>query len=435
MQVSVESTGTLGRKLKVTVPAERVEEEYQGRIKRLSRQVKLDGFRPGKVPVKVVEAKYGAQVMDEIAGDLIQNTYREAVGKEGLTPAGGPRITDGGAPERGKEFAYTCEFDIYPEVQHTDLAGEKIMQPVCEINGADVDRTIESLRKQRISWNVVEREAKTGDQVIIDFLGKIDGEPFPGGKAEDFSLELGSNSFIGGFEDGLIGAKAGDSPELPLKFPADYNAEHLAGKDAIFEVTVKAVNEGVLPEVDDEFIKTLGVEAGSADELQEQVRDNLGREAAQRTRALLNQRVFDAIVARNPIEVPEALVTEELNHLGQRRAAQMGQKDGGANLVTEADLPAARRQVTIGLIFSALMDKEKLEVDQDKVRARVEEMAGEYDDKAAFVSWFHSEPTRLREVEGMVLEEMIVAKLLEGATLTEESVNFQDLVKMASTQR
>lgn len=437
MQVSVESTGELGRKLKITVPAERVEQEFQGRLARLAKQVKLDGFRKGKVPMKVVEARYGEQVMGEIATDLIQSTYREAVGQEGLAPAGGPKI-DGGTPERGKEFEYTASFEIYPAVKETTLGGDKLLKPVYEISEADVAHTLESIRKQRTVWSIVEREAKMGDQLVIDFLGKIDNEPFAGGKAEDFALELGSGSFIPGFEEGLVGIKAGDEIKLPVKFPGDYHAEQLAGKDAVFEVKVKAVNEGRLPEVDAEFIAGLGVKADDAEGLNKQIRENLEREAGQRSRSLLNKRVFDAIVARNPLEVPEALVNDELLRMGQMRAAQLGQQTGQKldpkNFIAEADIPAAKRQVTIGLIFSALMEKEKLEVDEARVKARIEDMAGEYEDTDAFVRWFYSEPARLREVEGLVLEELIVAKLLEGATIEEEKMDFQTLVKTTSAR-
>jgi trigger factor len=208
MQVSVENTSTLGRRIKVTVPAERVEQEFSARIKRLSAQVKLPGFRPGKIPAKVMEKKFGGQVMGEIAGDLIQSTFQEAVGQESLRPAGGPKI-EPGKPERGQQFEYTAEFEVYPELKGIGITGVKIQKPVCIISEEDIDTTIETLRKQRVSWADIAREAKQGDQVVLDFIGKIDGEAFEGGTASDFALELGSGSFIPGFEDGLVGAKAG----------------------------------------------------------------------------------------------------------------------------------------------------------------------------------------------------------------------------------
>ena len=295
MQVSVENTSTLGRRIKVTVPADRVEQEFSSRIKRLSGTVKLPGFRPGKVPAKVVEQKYGKQVMNELATELIQSTFQEAVGQESLRPAGGPKI-DPTKPERGKELEYTAEFEVYPEIEKTDLEGAEIKRPVCEVAEEDIDRTIDTLRKQRASWESVDREAKKGDQVIIDFLGKIDGEAFAGGEAKDFALELGSESFIPGFEDGLIGVKAGDERNLDLTFPENYAAPHLQGKATTFEVTVKSVNEAKLPAVDEEFIKQLGLENADVESFRKEVRTNLEREMRQRLRSLLSTRVVNAML-------------------------------------------------------------------------------------------------------------------------------------------
>ncbi len=420
MQVSVENTSVLGRRIKVTVPAERVEQEFVARIKRLGGQVKLPGFRPGKVPAKVLEMKFGGQVMGEIASDLIQTTFQEAVGQESLRPAGGPKI-DPGKPMRGQEFEYTAEFEVYPELKDIGITGVKIQKPTCEIAEDDIDTTIETLRKQRTRWTDVEREATQGDQVVLDFIGKIDGEVFDGGTASDFVLELGSGSFIAGFEDGLIGVKAGEKRKLDLTFPADYPAPQLQGKATKFDVTVKAVKEASLPELDDEFVKTLGVASGDIETFRKEVRGNLERESRQRLRALLNKRVVDALIKNNPMEIPEALVDDEINRLQQSASDQPAAKP------TEANREQARRRVATGLLFAEVMASASIKADADKVRAQIDEISSEYDDPEEYKKWFYSEPSRLREIEGLALEEMVVEALLDKADVSEDAMNFRDL--------
>ncbi|KPK10220.1 MAG: hypothetical protein AMJ68_09905 [Acidithiobacillales bacterium SG8_45] len=422
MQVSIENTSNLGRRIKVTVPADRVEQEFSSRIKRLSGQVKLPGFRPGKVPAKVVEQKYGKQVMNELATDLIQSTFQEAVGQESLRPAGGPKI-EPVKPERGKELEYTAEFEVYPEISKPDLDGVALKRPVCEVTEEDVDRTIDTLRKQRAVWTEVDRAAKDGDQVIIDFLGKIDGEAFAGGEAKDYTLELGSRSFIDGFEEGLVGAKAGDEKNIDVKFPDTYPAEHLQGKPATFEVKVGSVKESSLPKVDEDFVKGLGIDEGSVDKFRQEVRSNLDREMKQRLRSMLSARVVDALLERNPLEIPEALIMEELGR-AQQIAAQAGRT---MTKPTEADREAAKRRVATSLIFAEVMQKEGLQADSERVQAQVDEMAAEYDNPDEFKKWLFSEPSRLREIQGLVLEEKIVETLLDKAKVTDEAISFKEL--------
>ena len=425
MQVSVENTSALGRRIKVTVPAERVEQEFAARIKRLGGQVKLPGFRPGKVPAKVLEKKFGGQVMGEIASDLIQTTFQEAVGQESLRPAGGPKI-DPGEPTRGQEFEYIAEFEVYPELKDIDIAGVKIQKPTCDIGEEDIDTTIETLRKQRTRWTDVDREARQGDQVLLDFIGKIDGEAFDGGTASDFELELGSGSFIAGFEDGLIGAKAGEERKLDLTFPADYPAPPLQGKETMFDVTVKAVKEASLPEIDDEFVKTLGVASGDIETFRKEVRGNLERESRQRLRALLSKRVVDALIKNNPMEIPEALVDDEINRLQQNAS------DHPAAKPTEANREQARRRVATGLLFAEVMASTGIRPDAGKVTAQIDDISSEYDDPEEYKKWFYSDPSRLREIEGLALEEMVVEVLLEKADVSEDAMTFRDLTSRAA---
>lgn len=422
MQVSIENTSNLGRRIKVTVPADRVEQEFSNRIKRLSGQVKLPGFRPGKVPAKVVEQKYGKQVMNELATDLIQSTFQEAVGQESLRPAGGPKI-EPVKPERGKELEYTAEFEVYPEISKPDLDGVALKRPTCEVTDEDIDRTVDTLRKQRAVWSDVDRAAKEGDQVVIDFVGKIDGEPFAGGEAKDYSLELGTRSFIEGFEEALVGSKAGDEKSIDLKFPDNYPAEHLQGKAATFDVQVKAVKESSLPDLDDDFVKDLGIDEGGIEKFRQEVRTNLEREMKQRLRSMLSARVVDALLERNPLEIPEALIMEELGR-AQQAAAQAGR---AMTNPTEADREAARRRVATSLIFAEVMQKEGLQADSERVQAQVDEMAAEYDNPDEFKKWLFSEPSRLREIQGLVLEEKIVETLLDKAKVTDEAISFKEL--------
>ena len=291
MQVSVEAVGTLGRRLTVALPAEDVEKEFSTRLTRLSKQVKMPGFRPGKVPLKMIEAQYGASLLQEVAGDLIQSSLREAIGREGLRPAGSPRIAP---PQvaRGKQLEYTAEIDLYPEIKRLDLAGVKIERPVASVTPADVEHTLDTIRKQRAAWNAVARVARSGDRVTIDFTGRLNGAEFDGGSAKGFPLVLGTNTLVEDFENGLVGAQAGDVRKLTVKFPKDYRHTLLAGQTMDFEAKVHDVAEAVLPEVNAEFAKLLGIQDGDVARLRDETKANLEREAAARSRAVARARVL-----------------------------------------------------------------------------------------------------------------------------------------------
>ena len=432
MQVSVENTGTLGRKITVSIPAERFEKEFVSRLTKLSKQVKMSGFRPGKVPLKVVEQQYGKQVSDEVTGDLIQATYIEALGQEGLRPAGGPKI-EPKQLNRGEALEYTAEFEIYPEITNLELKGKKIERPVCEIVDEDIDRTVDSLRKQRAEWQATERKADDGDQVLIDFIGKIDGEPFPGGTATDYALELGTGSFIAGFEEGLKGLAAGAKTTLKLKFPDAYHAEQLAGKDVEFDVTLKEVREAKLPEVNEEFVKSLGVDAGTVEAFRSEIRANLKREAADRQKSLLRNQAMEALLDINKkVEIPQALITEEVKRVRQERNAMTraaAQEPENAE-PTEAESEEARRRVTLGLAVSEVIRSNELKVEPDLLKTRVEEIASSYERPEEFIRTIYADKNRRSQLESMLLEELAIEKLLESADLKDKSMNFQDLVSM-----
>lgn len=431
MQVSVESTGTLGRRLTVSVPANQVEAAYSDRLQRLARQAKVPGFRPGKVPTKVVEQQYGPRLMEEVVGDLIQTSFREAVGQQGLRPAGGPKI-EPKAVQRGEEFRYTAEFEVYPEIRDVNLEGVKIERPVARIEDEDIARTLETIRRQRTRWNAVTRAARHEDRLRIDFTGRLGGEAFEGGAAKDFPLVLGSSTLLDDIERGLIGAQAGETRNVPVKFPADYRHPKLAGQAAEFDITIHEVTEPVLPALDENLARELGVADGSLDQLRRDVRGNLEREAGKRTNLILRVRVMKALQAKFPIELPQALIDAELATLKTRDRAG----PGSTPLMPEDDAryrARAVQRVTLGLLLAEAMRARGIKVDAQAVRARVEDMAAEYESPQEFIQWHYQQPDRLGEVESMVAEEQAVAELLTTAKVIEQSVAFQDLLKMNET--
>lgn len=423
MQVSVEAVGTLGRKLKVALPAEAVEKEFSQRLKKLSQQVKMPGFRPGKVPIKMVEAQYGGRLMEEIAGDLIETSLREAIVKEGLRPAAGPRI-ENQTIERTKGLEYTAEFEVFPEIKKLDIAGTAIERPVASVAAEDVDRTLETIRKQRSTWAPVTRDAKLGDRAKIDFAGKLDGEPLPGGEAKDFFLVLGSGTLIEDLEKGLIGAKSGETKKIVAKFPSDYRHQPLADKTVDFDVTIHEIAEPVLPEVNAEFAKQLGVEDGDVEKLRAEIKSNLERESAQRTQRIVRSRVLGALTSSNHFEIPKSLIDAESTSL-RRYAQASGVRMDDANLAKQAE-----QRVAIGLILAEVIRARSINPDASRVRAKLEEMAAEYESPAAFVQWHYEQPQRLAQIQSRVAEDRAVEELLAQANIQEKTVTFQQLLEL-----
>jgi trigger factor len=418
----------------VAVPAERVEREFSSRIKRVSQTARFPGFRPGKAPMKMVEAQYGGQVMDEVVGDLIRSTFYEAVSEKGLKPAGGPEIQPRPV-DRGHDFEYTATFEIYPEISRLDIQGCKIERPAVTVGDEDLNRTLDTLRHQRVTWSPVERAAQNGDRVIIDFQGSIDGTVFEGGTAHDFPLVLGNNTLIDGFESGLVGARAGDTRTLDLVFPADYRNASLAGKKTQFAVTVKQVNEPVLPEVNEEFARALGVADGKVETLRAEVRENLERELAERVRRELREQVFKTLLDVNPFEVPKALEQSEIQGLIQMTRSNLAAQGIPGNQVpTDPALYAeqARSRVKLGLILAELARTRGLKADPGQVRARVELLAASYEDPREFIDWHYAKPGRLAQIEAQTLEEQAVDLLLEGAIVVDKPTTFQELMQPAA---
>ncbi|MEW6692908.1 MAG: trigger factor [Pseudomonadota bacterium] len=430
MQVTLETAEGLLRRLSVQVPAAQVDEAVEQRLKDLARRVRMDGFRPGKAPLPVVRQRYGEQARDEVVGDLIQRTYVNAVTEQKLRPAGGPRITEVDMIA-GEGLRYVAEIEVYPEITLADLSAIAIERPKAEIGEADVDAMIENLRKQRVTYNTVERAAAEGDRVIVDFKGSIDGDPFDGGSAQDMPVELGKGMLLKDFEAPIVGMKAGESKTIEVTFPEDYHAEHLAGKKASFDVTVKSVAEPVLPEIDDAFCAAFGVKEGGAEALRGEVRKNMERELAQSIKRRVKQQVMDGLLAANEVPLPKALVEEEAQRVRQQFSQQMrGAK--ADQLPLDIFKPEAERRVKLGLLVAELVKSEGLKVDAARVDALLDDIAASYEDPAEVKVYYKSHPELMQNLEALAAEDLVVEHVLAKAKVTDKPMSFDEVVKPAS---
>jgi len=430
MQVTLETAEGLLRRLLVQVPAAQVDEAVEQRLKELARRVRMDGFRPGKAPLPVVRQRYGEQARDEVVGDLIQRTYMNAVTEQNLRPAGAPRITEIDVVV-GEGLRYVAEIEVYPEITLADLSGITIERPQAEISEADVDAMIENLRKQRVSFNTVDRAAAEGDRVTVDFKGSIDGEPFDGGSANDMPIELGKGMLLKDFEAPIVGMKAGESKTIEVTFPEDYHVEHLAGKKASFDVTVKDVAEAVLPEVDDAFCAAFGVKEGGAEALRLEVRKNMERELAQSIKRRVKQQVMDGLLAVNEVQLPKALVEEEAQRLRQQFSQQMrGAKTD--QLPLNIFEPEAERRVKLGLLVAELVKSEGLKVDAARVDALLDDIAASYEDPDEVKVYYKSRPNLMQDLEALAVEDLVVEHVLSKAKVTDKPMSFEEAVKPAS---
>ena len=434
MQVSIETTSGLERRLTVGVPADVVDQEVEKRLKDAAKSVRINGFRKGKVPFKVVKQRYGAGVRQEVVGDTIQRTFYDAVSKESIRPAGQPAI-EPKQLEEGKDIEYVATFEVYPEVELKGLDELAITRYEADIVDSDLDKMIESLQKAQATWTPVKRKSKKGDQVIIDFEGKIDGETFEGGSATGYNLTLGSGAMVPGFEKGVIGMKAGDTGTVTATFPEDYQEEALRAKEAEFEVTVTEVKGEKLPALNDEFFAKYGVEEGGEEKFREDVKENMEREKLRAVKAKLKEQVMNALLEANPVELPTALVDSEINALRQQMVQQYGQ--AAANLDLKALLPddmfkvQAERRTALALLISELVKEKGLKADKDLVRSLVEETAATYEDPEQVINYYYGNEQLLAGVEAAALEEQVVNVLLEQAKVTDEKVSYEEVVKPA----
>jgi trigger factor len=431
MQVSVESTGTLERRMEVQVPADRIEKAIDDRLQKLSRTVRLKGFRPGKVPVKVVRQQFGSQVRQEVLGDVMQSSFAEAVVQEKLTPAGGPRI-EPISIEQGSDLKYRAVFEILPQIQLQGIDSIAVSRPAVEVTEADIDAMIQNLREQRPTYSAVEREARDTDRVTVDFDGTIDGAPFEGGKGEDIAIVLGAGRMLADFEAGLQGVKAGDAKTIELTFPANYSVAALAGKQAQFAVTVKRVEERQLPELDDEFCKSYGVDEGGIARLREEVADNMKRELGEAIRARLKKQVMDGLLAANPIELPKTLIDSQVRELQIDAARRMGARDASQIPPAEQFTDAARRRVALSLLVNEVIRTAEIKVKNAEVQSRIEELAQQYPDPAQVLQTFRTNPEVRRQVEASVLEDQVVDWVLERAQVTDQSATFKEIMNFGA---
>lgn len=435
MQVSIESGEGLERRMTVELPAERVDQEIDKRLKHIAKTAKMAGFRPGKVPLSVVRRHYSDQVRQEVFGELVQSSYFEALSSEQLQPAGNPTI-EPLDKEPGEGMAYTAVFEVMPEVALSDMSGVTIKRPKVEVTDADLQEMIERLRKQRVTWSEVERAAAEGDRITINFKGFIDDEPFEGGSADEVPLVLGSGSMIEGFEEGLIGAAAGDSRTLELKFPDEYRAENLAGKQAKFEVEVSKVEEPVLPEVDEEFAKIFGVSDGGLEALHKEIRSNMEREAEQKIRGALKEQAMNALLEQNSIDIPQAMVKQEAQALLEQTKANMAQSGHSSNMELPAELfeEQARRRVSLGLIVAEVVKANEIKLDEERVRARVEEVAQSYEQPQEVIDYYYSNQEQLASLQNLVIEEQVVDWILEQAKVEDDPIAFDALMNPPEEQ-
>lgn len=429
MHVSVETTQGLGRRMTVQVPADQVDQEIDSRLKSLAESVRLDGFRPGKVPLRVVKQRFGRQVEQEVASELINSSFQEALTQENLKPAGGPQF-EPKPLKLGEGLEYTAEFEVMPEFEPADMSDIELEKPVAEVQDADIDAMLEKLRQQRATWETVDREAKEGDQVTIDFQGSIDGEVFEGGSGENMPIELGSGRMIAGFEEGLVGAKAGEERVLDLTFPEDYHKQDLAGKPVQFKVTIQSVAEAKLPELDEDFVKTLGVQDGNLDSLKAEVRKNMERELDNAIKAVTKQRAFNAMLEKNQVEVPASMVNEEVERLANEMYQSMGGNSQGINLPRDIFKEKAERRVSLGLIINEIYRHNNMTVDQQKMMDMVDSIAQSYENPDEVKQYYLQNQEAMASVQSLVLEEQIVDWLLGQAKTSEKTYSFDELIEL-----
>ncbi len=434
MTVNVETLEKLERKITLTLPVETIQAEVDSRLKRLARTVKMDGFRPGKVPMSVVAQRYGYSVQYEVMNDKVGQAFSQAANEAKLRVAGQPTITEKeGAPEG--QVAFDAVFEVYPEVKIGDLSEAEIERVATEVTDEAIDRTIDILRKQRRSFGQRSQDsaAADGDRVTVDFEGKIDGEPFQGGKAEDFQFIVGEGQMLKEFEDAVRGMKVGDSRTFPLAFPADYHGADVAGKQADFMVTVKRIEAANLPEIDEAFTKSLGIGEGTVDALRADIRKNLEREVKFRLLARNKTAVMDALLAKSELDLPKSVVQSEIDRMVEGARAELKQR--GIKDADKAPIPAdvfrpqAERRVRLGLVVAELVRANNLEAKPEQIKAHIEELASSYEKPADVVRWYYGDNRRLAEVEAVVIENNVTDFVLGKAKVSEKSVGFDELMQ------
>ena len=435
MQVSVETTQGLERRMTVALPAEEIDSAILERLQSLSKTARMNGFRPGKVPFKVVKKRYEPQVRSEVLGSMINRSYYDAVQQENLRPAGQPDIKPDESGEAKSEddagFSFVATFEVYPEFEPVFNDSISVTRPQVTIEETDIDDMVDNLKKQRTEYSAVERPSQDGDQIVIDFVGRLDGEEFDGGKAEKAPLVLGSNQMIPGFESQLTGLSAGDEKTITVTFPENYQADNLAGKETEFDIKVHEVKESSLPELDEELVRSFGIEDGTVESLRADILKNMQRELKQRVDSKVKTQVMDGLVALNSIDVPSALVAEEIKRQKEQMLEQMPPGTEVSALPDELFTEQATRRVQLGLVVSEIIQKKNIKADASAVRSQVELLASSYQDPQQVIDYYYGNADMLKNVEGLVLEEAVTAAVLDAATITDEPTSFKDIMNPA----
>lgn len=430
MQAQLETLSTLERRLSISVPRDEISKQVDARLKRVAKTAKIDGFRPGKAPLKVVFQNYGFRIQEEVLGETVERSFGQAVVEQNLQVAGYPRFEPKEGTEGG-DFEFVATFEVYPEVKLGDLSGVELQKPTLTVSDAEVDKTVDILRSQRTRYERVERAAAEGDRVIIDFKGAIDGVEFAGGAAENYAFLIGKGQMLPEFEAGVVGMKEGESKDVTVNFPAEYHGKDVAGKTAVFAITVKNVAAAQLPEVDAEFAKSLGIADGDVAKMREEVRANLEREVRFRLKARVKETALSAVIDATPIELPKSLVSMEIGRLVEGAQADMQARGIDPKMVPfnpalfEAQ---AKRRVHLGLTLSELVKAEKLEAKPEQVKAIVEDLAQNYEDPSEVVAWYYASPERLAAPTNMALEDNVVDFVLSKAKVTEQAIAFDELM-------
>jgi trigger factor len=431
MQVSIESTGALERRMEVSVPRERVEQAIDERLRRVGRTARLKGFRPGKVPLKVIRQQYGAQVRQEVLTDLVQSSFAEAVSQQKLSPAAGPRI-EPLATSPGEDLRYRAVFEILPEVELRKVEGLAVARPTAEVSEGDVDAMVENLRAQRPKFVTVERESRDGDRITMDFIGHLDGKTFEGSKGDNVSVLLGGGRMLKDFESGVTGGRAGERRTIDVRYPDDYHNADLAGRVAKFEIDVKLIEEKHLPDLDDEFCREYGVLDGGIDRLRSEVADNMRRELNDNIRARVKQQLLDRLLESNPVDVPRGLVDAQVREFQLEAGRRIGAKEVSQLPAAEQFLEAARRRVALGLLVGELIRSRGIALDRARVEDRIADLAAGYPDPAPVLKAYRENADAMRQIENSVLEDQAVDYLLERAQVTERPTSFREIMNFGA---
>lgn len=434
MRSNVENLGALERRIDISISQDQIQDEVNKRLKQLAKKTKMHGFRPGKVPLKLVSQRYGAEVQQEVLGDTLHKEFSEAVKEHNLQVVGYPRYETKQDKDNPEQFAFSAQFEVYPDIVVGDLSQQTVEKPVAQVNTEDVDKTIEMIRKQQVKYQAVERAVMEGDRVKLDYHGKLDGTDFEGGQATDVYLVVGEGKFMKDFETALVGLSAGEEKSFDVVFPEDYHGKEVAGKTVTFEIKLKSVELSVLPEVNEEFAKALGIQDGDIEKMRDGIRHDLEREVVKRIRSRLKEQAMRCLMDTTPIDAPNTLVNKEIERLMEntrQNFTSRGMKTDDLQLRPEMFQEKAEYRIKLGLILSELLKDHKLKATPEQIREIIEDKAQNYDNPAQVVKWHYASKERLQEAESLALEENVMQWVLQQVQMVEKPVTFDELMGIA----